>query len=158
LGDLLLLRQKWKREGKIVVWTNGCFDILHVGHLHCLEQAKILGDVLVVGVNSDASVSKLKGAGRPIFPLEERMRILAALAITDYVVAFEGDTPEAALADLKPDVHVKGEDYAPPSGKPLPEKHVVESYGGRVEFVRLVAKRSTSDVVQQMRERDASER
>jgi phosphoheptose isomerase len=153
-SDLLLLRDTWKREGMIVVWTNGCFDVLHVGHLHCLESAKRLGDVLVVGVNTDESVRALKGAGRPIFPLEERMQVLAALTATDYVSSFEGITPEAALADLKPDVHVKGEDYAPPSGKPIPESTVVESYGGRIEFVPLLPEHSTSDLLQRIREHE----
>ncbi len=149
-SDLLLLRDRWRLEEKTVVWTNGCFDILHGGHTYCLEQARRLGDVLVVGVNDDASVAVLKGQGRPIFALAERMRVLAALRTTDYVVAFEGVTPEAVLAELKPDVHVKGADYAPPSGKPIPERRVVESYGGRIEFVALVPGLSTSDIVRRM--------
>jgi len=156
-NDLLKLRDRWKHERRIVVWTNGCFDILHVGHLHCLEQSRQLGDILVVGVNNDASVRAIKGPGRPIFPLAERMRLLAALDATDYIVSFEGVTPEAALANLKPDVHVKGEDYAPPSGKPMPEMTVVESYGGRVEFVPVLPEHSTSDVVQRMWESKRSE-
>jgi rfaE bifunctional protein nucleotidyltransferase chain/domain len=149
-SDLLVLRDMWKDEGKIVVWTNGCFDVLHAGHLYCLEQAKRLGEILVVGVNADASVRALKGPGRPIFPLEERMRILAGLRTTDYIVAFNGTTPEASLADLKPDVHVKGDDYAPPSGKPMPERTLVESYGGKIEFVPLLPGHSTSDVVRRL--------
>jgi phosphoheptose isomerase len=147
--DLLVLRDRWRSGGKIVVWTNGCFDVLHVGHLHCLEQAKRLGDVLVVGVNSDASVRELKGRGRPIFPLEERMDMLAGFRATDYVVALEGITPEGPIADLKPDIDVKGADYAP-SGKPMPERAVVESYGGRVEFVRLLPEHSTSAILQRL--------
>lgn len=157
-ATLLPLREMWKRQGKTVVWTNGCFDILHVGHLHCLEQAKRLGDILVVGVNIDTAVRALKGEGRPIFPLEERMRMLAALRVTDYVVAFEGTTPEAALLDLKPDVHVKGEDYAPPTGKPMPEMATVESYGGRIEFVGLLPEHASSGVIQRMRQGRRSER
>jgi phosphoheptose isomerase len=151
--DLLLLREEWKREGKTLVWTNGCFDVLHVGHLHCFEQAQRFGDLLIVGVNTDASVRAIKGAGRPVFPLAERMRLLAAVRPIDYVVAFEGPTPVGPLADLKPDVHVKGEDYAPPSGKAMPERDVVESYGGRIEFVRLIPEHSTSDVFRRIRER-----
>ena len=150
-GTLLRLREMWKRERRTVVWTNGCFDILHVGHLHCLEQAKRLGDILVVGVNTDTAVRMLKGAGRPVFPLPERMRLLAGLRAPDYVVAFEGLTPEVALADLEPDVHVKGDDYAPPSGKPIPEMAVVESYGGRIEFVSLIPGHSTSAIVESLR-------
>jgi phosphoheptose isomerase len=149
-SDLLPLREEWRRDGRTVVWTNGCFELLHVGHLHVLEQAKRLGDVLIVGVNSDESVRALKGEGRPIVPLEERMRMLAALDVTDFVVAFGGTTPERPIADLEPDVHVKGEDYAPPSGKPMPERAVVESYGGRVEFVPLLPGHSTSDLIRRM--------
>jgi phosphoheptose isomerase len=157
-SHLLQLRREWKREGRIVVWTNGCFDVLHAGHLYFLEQAKLLGDILVVGVNMDDSVRTLKGPGRPIFPLEERLRILQGLKAIDYVVAFEGDTPEAALADLQPDVHVKGEEYAPPSGKPMPERAVVESYGGRIELIPVLPEHSTSDVVRRIREGLASDR
>ena len=150
-SDLLLLRERWKREGKITVWTNGCFDVLHAGHLHLLEQAKHLGDILVVGVNTDDSVRALKGPDRPIFPLADRIRILEGLKATDYVVAFEGVSPEAALADLKPDVHVKGDEYAPPSGKRMPEGAVVESYGGRIEFIPVLPEHSTTNVIQRIR-------
>jgi phosphoheptose isomerase len=146
--DLLVLRDRWRHQGKVLVWTNGCFDVLHVGHVHCLEQAERLGDILVVGVNTDESVRALKGPNRPIFPLEERMRILAALEAPDYVVAFAGPTPEATLAVLQPDVHVKGRDYAPPSGKPMAERDVIESYGGRIEFVDLLPSHSTSSVIE----------
>jgi rfaE bifunctional protein nucleotidyltransferase chain/domain len=149
-GDLLKLRDGWAREGKVVAWTNGCFDVLHVGHLHSLEQAKKLGDVLVVGINTDAAVRELKGQDRPIFPVEERMRLVAGFRTTDYVVEFDGLTPEGALLELRPDVHVKGEDYAPPSGKPMPEKEVVESYGGRIEFVSIIPTRSTTAVARRI--------
>jgi phosphoheptose isomerase len=149
-NDLLVLRDRWKDEGRLVVWSNGCFDVLHVGHLYLLEQAKQMGDVLVVGVNTDAAVRELKGPGRPIFPLGDRMRLLAGLGATDYVVAFEGTTPERAIADLKPDVHVKGEDYASPTGKPMPERGVVESYGGKVELVPLVPEHSTSTIIHRL--------
>ena len=151
-SDLLLLRNRWMREKRIVAWTNGCFDILHVGHLHCLEQAKRFGDILVVGVNTDAAVRELKGPGRPVFPVEERMRLLAGLVTTDYVVEFGGVTPEAALLELKPDVDVKGEDYAPPSGKPMPERRVIESYGGRIEFIPLLPGISTTAAIQSLQQ------
>jgi D-glycero-beta-D-manno-heptose 1-phosphate adenylyltransferase len=157
-ASLTQLRETWKGQGKTVVWTNGCFDVLHVGHLHCLEYAKRLGDLLVVGVNTDTAVRTLKGEGRPIFPLEERMRMLAALEVTDYVVAFEGTTPEAALLDLKPDVDVKGADYAPPTGKSMPEMAVVESYGGRIEFVALLPEHSTSSVAERIRQSQRQDR
>src|SRR5439155_17026065 len=111
--------------------------LLHGGHMSSLEAARRLGDVLVVGVNGDAAVTRLKGSGRPIFPLEERAALLAALRPVDYVVPFDEETPEEALSRLRPDVHCKGEDYAPPHGKPVPERQVVESYGGRLEFLPL---------------------
>jgi rfaE bifunctional protein nucleotidyltransferase chain/domain len=157
-ATLTQLRRTWEGQGRTVVWTNGCFDVLHVGHLHCLEHAKRLGDLLIVGVNTDTAVRTLKGEGRPIFPLEERMRMLAALEVTDYVVAFEGTTPEAALLDLKPDVDVKGADYAPPAGKSMPEMAVVESYGGRIEFVDLLREHSTSSVVERIRQSQRPDR
>jgi phosphoheptose isomerase len=148
---LLERRKRWKAAGKTVVWSNGCFDVLHVGHVESLEKAKEFGDVLIVGVNSDESARRLKGPGRPLFPATDRARLLAALAIVDAVVIFEEDTPENALRRLQPDVHVKGADYAPPNGKPVPEATVVEAYGGRVEFVPLVPNRSTTDVVERIR-------
>jgi D-sedoheptulose 7-phosphate isomerase len=151
-SDLLRLRDKWMRQQRIVAWTNGCFDILHVGHLHCLEQAKRFGDILVVGVNTDAAVRELKGPGRPVFPVDERMRLLAGLVTTDYVVEFGGVTPEAALLELKPDVDVKGEDYAPPSGKPMPERRVIESYGGRIEFIPLLPGLSTTAAIESLQQ------
>jgi D-sedoheptulose 7-phosphate isomerase len=153
-SDLLRLRDKWMRQQRIVAWTNGCFDILHVGHLHCLEQAKRFGDILVVGVNTDAAVRELKGPGRPVFPVDERMRLLAGLVTTDYVVEFGGVTPEAALLELKPDVDVKGEDYAPPSGKPMPERRVIESYGGRIEFIPLLPGLSTTAAIESLQDRE----
>jgi rfaE bifunctional protein nucleotidyltransferase chain/domain len=134
------------------VWTNGCFDLLHVGHVRSLQAARRLGDVLIVGVNSDASVRQLKGTGRPILPAEERAELLSALACVDYVVIFDELTPEAALARLQPDVHCKGADYALPHGKPIPEAALVESYGGRVEFLPLVPGTSTSDLIQRIHE------
>jgi phosphoheptose isomerase len=151
-SDLLRLRAKWMRQQRIVAWTNGCFDILHVGHLHCLEQAKRFGDILVVGVNTDAAVRELKGPGRPVFPVDERMRLLAGLVTIDYVVEFGGVTPEAALLELKPDVDVKGEDYAPPSGKPMPERRVIESYGGRIEFIPLLPGLSTTAAIESLQQ------
>jgi phosphoheptose isomerase len=158
LDHLLALRDQWRRQGRVLVWTNGCFDVLHVGHVHLLEQAKRLGDILVAGVNSDESVQALKGPDRPIFPLQERMQMLAALKAPDYVVAFAGLTPEATLADLQPDVHVKGQDYAPPSGKPMAERGVIESYGGRIEFVELLPSHSTSSVIESIKTSPSKER
>jgi phosphoheptose isomerase len=151
-NTLLAMRKKWRSEGKTVVWTNGCFDLLHVGHVRGLEAARSLGDMLVVGVNSDDSVRQLKGPGRPVVPASERVQVIAALACVDYVVTFAEVTPETALTRLKPDVHCKGADYAPPCGKPIPEASVVESCGGRVEFLPFVPSISTSDLIRRIRE------
>jgi rfaE bifunctional protein nucleotidyltransferase chain/domain len=148
---LVSLRERYRRENKIVVWTNGCFDLLHVGHVRSLQAARSLGDVLIVGVNSDASVRDLKGPGRPILPQGERVELLAALACVDYVIVFSEPTPETALARLKPDVHCKGADYAPPHGRPVPEKALVHSYGGRIEFLPFIPGISTTDIVRSIR-------
>jgi phosphoheptose isomerase len=150
LDELLALREGWRRSGARVVWTNGCFDVLHVGHLRSLEAARALGDVLVVGVNSDEAVAELKGPGRPVVPAAERAELVASLRPVDYAIVFAESTPEAVLARLRPDVHCKGADYAPPNGKPLPEREVVEAYGGRIEFLPLVPERSTSDLVERI--------
>lgn len=152
--DLLELRQCWRRDGKIVVWTNGCFDFLHLGHVRTLQAAKALGDILVVGVNSDESVRELKGPGRPVFPACERVEMLAALECVDCVVVFQELTPENAVARLQPDIHCKGADYAPPNGKPIPEAKVVEGYGGRVAFLPLLPGHSSSAFIRRIRQMD----
>jgi phosphoheptose isomerase len=149
---LLALRERWRTTGKTVVWTNGCFDLLHVGHIRFLQMAKAQGDVLIVGVNGDDSVRQLKGPGRPILPASQRAELLAALECVDYVVIFDELTPEVALSRLKPEIHCKGADYAPPHGKPIPEAKVVESYGGRVVFLPLVPLISTSELIRRIRE------
>ena len=148
---LLSLRERWRTEGKTVVWTSGCFDLLHVGHVRSLQAARSLGDVLVVGINSDGSVRQLKGPGRPVVPAPQRVEMLAALEAVDYVVVFDEATPETALSRLRPDVHCKGMEYAPPHGKPIPEAKVVESYGGRVEFLPMVPSTSTSELIRRIR-------
>jgi phosphoheptose isomerase len=150
---LLELRERWRHEGRIVVWTNGCFDLLHAGHVRSLQAARSLGDLLVVGLNSDESVQRLKGEGRPIMPAEERAEVLGALRAVDHVVMYAEDTPETALDKLQPDVHAKGADYAPPNGKPLPERAVVESYGGRIEFLPFVEGVSTTQLVEKLARR-----
>jgi rfaE bifunctional protein nucleotidyltransferase chain/domain len=150
LADLMAERCAWREKGKRVVWSNGCFDVLHVGHLRSLEAARSLGDVLIVGLNSDLSVRQLKGKSRPILPENERAELLLALKCVDAVLIFGETTPETALARLRPDIHCKGADYAPPSGKPIPEKALVESYGGRVEFLPLIEGVSTSDIVERI--------
>jgi phosphoheptose isomerase len=150
-GELEVLRDQWKKEKKTVAWTNGVFDVLHVGHLHQLRSAKAHGDVLVVGVNTDETVRAAKGADRPIFPLEERVEMLSAIDCVDYVHVFPEATPEEALKVLRPDAHVKGADYAPPNGKPIPEKALVEGYGGKIVFVPLVEGRSTTSTLERLR-------
>jgi rfaE bifunctional protein nucleotidyltransferase chain/domain len=132
---LVAWRERLRVEQRVVVWTNGCFDLLHVGHVRSLQAARGLGDALVVGLNDDASVRRLKGPGRPLVPAVYRAEVLAALASVDAVVVFAEDDPAAALARLRPDVHCKGADYR---GKPIPEADVVWEYGGRVEFLPMV--------------------
>jgi phosphoheptose isomerase len=149
--ELPLVREHWSAEKLTVAWTNGVFDVLHAGHLAQLRAAKSNGDVLVVGVNTDETVKAAKGDDRPIFPLAERVEMLAALEVVDYVHVFPEATPEAALSALRPDVHCKGADYAPPNGKPIPEKALVEGYGGRIAYVPLVPDRSTTSTIARMR-------
>jgi rfaE bifunctional protein nucleotidyltransferase chain/domain len=150
--QLMALRARWRAAGKTVVWTNGCFDLLHVGHLRGLQAARALGDVLVVGLNGDRSVRGLKGPGRPILPAAERAELLAALGCVDCVTVFDELTPERVLAELQPDIHTKGSDYAPPHGRPVPEAAVVAAYGGQIRFLDFVAGRSTSALLQQIRD------
>lgn len=155
LDELLRQRPEWRRRGQRLVLTNGCFDLLHRGHVRYLAQAKALGDLLVVGLNSDASTRRLKGDGRPILPQDERAEILAALAVVDFVVVFDEDTAEALVSALQPDIYVKGGDYAPEpapagQGKPLPEAAIVASYGGRVEILPLVPQSSSSGIVERI--------
>jgi rfaE bifunctional protein nucleotidyltransferase chain/domain len=123
------------------------FDILHVGHLESLRVARSHGDVLVVGVNADETVRKAKGPNRPVFPVADRVEMLAALELVDHVLVFDEPTPERVLSLVQPDVHCKGADYAPPNGAPIPERKVVEAYGGRIVFVPLVPDRSTTGVL-----------
>jgi rfaE bifunctional protein nucleotidyltransferase chain/domain len=148
---LLELREQARREGRTVVWTNGCFDLLHPGHIRSLQAARRLGNLLIVGLNSDASVRALKGPGRPILTAAERLEVLAALECVSHVIVFEEHTPEAALLRLKPDIHCKGADYAPPHGKPVPEAEVVRSYGGRIEYLPFVECVSTSELIRRIR-------
>ena len=137
----------WRAAGRKVVFTNGCFDLLHLGHVDYLEQARHLGNVLVVGLNTDASVGALK-PGRPIQDEQARARILAALAFVDAVVLFGEPTPQALIELVQPDVLVKGDDYAPES---IVGYHVVMARGGQVRTVPLVAGYSTSRIVAKIR-------
>jgi len=148
LPQLVEWREAQRARKRSVVWTNGVFDVLHIGHLESLRAARAFGDVLVVGVNGDASVRANKGPDRPIFPCTERVVLLAALEIVDAILVFDDATPERVLAAVKPDVHVKGADYAT---KPIPERAIVEAYGGRVELVPLVPGRSTTSTLDKLR-------
>ncbi len=139
--------EELKINGKKVVFTNGCFDILHVGHMRYLEEAKEFGDYLIVGVNSDESVKRLKGPTRPINNQEDRAELLTGLKSVDYTVIFTEDTPVELIGELKPSIHVKGGDYKKDD---LPETKVVESYGGTVEIVSLVEGKSTTNVVKKI--------
>ncbi|MBK9030762.1 MAG: SIS domain-containing protein [Myxococcales bacterium] len=147
LAELIEFRARCRQSKRAVAWTNGVFDVLHVGHLQSLRAARGFADVLIVGVNSDASVRGNKGPSRPIFPAAERVELLAALECVDAITVFDAATPVDVLTAVRPDVHVKGADYAPPDGKPIPEAELVRSWGGRVEFVPLVPGRSSTDTL-----------
>jgi len=142
--ELPPLADQLRREGKRIVLANGCFDLLHVGHIRYLIGAKELGDVLLVGVNSDQSIRLLKGPPRPLFPQEERAEILAALTCVDYITIFPELTVECLLLTLKPDIHAKGTDYTEES---VPEAVVVRSYGGRVAIVGDPKNHSSSEII-----------
>jgi D-beta-D-heptose 7-phosphate kinase/D-beta-D-heptose 1-phosphate adenosyltransferase len=149
LEEAILRFGREKRNGRVVVFTNGCFDLLHPGHLRGLELARELGDVLIVGLNSDASVRQLKGPGRPVIPERERAEILAALESVDAVVIFDELTPHEVISRLLPDVLVKGGDWP---GDQIVGREEVEAAGGRVVSVPLVPGYSTSAILQKIRE------
>ncbi len=150
LPALCKLRERCRAARQTVAWTNGVFDVLHVGHLHSLRAARAYGDLLFVGINSDATVRAAKGPNRPIFPVAERVEMLAALEVVDAILVFHEPDPVRVLSALKPDVHVKGADYAPPHGKPIPEAGLVRDFGGRVEFVPLVPGRSSTETLSRL--------
>ena len=138
-----------RAQGATIVFANGCFDVLHVGHIRYLEGARALGDVLMVGVNSDDQVTIQKGPGRPILPAIERAEMLAALDSVDYVTIFDEPTVENLLLALKPDVHAKGTDY---TEETVPERNVVRSYGGRVAIVGDPKDHSTTSLLTRLRD------
>ena len=138
-----------RRQVKKIVFTNGCFDIIHAGHVRYLTAAKNFGDVLIVGLNTDESVRRLKGANRPINNQDDRAEVLLGLKAVDHVIFFGEQTAENLIAEVKPDIYVKGGDY---TLETLPEAKIVQSYGGRVEFVNLVAGRSTTNIVKKILE------
>ena len=136
-----------KQSGKQIVFTNGCFDIIHAGHVRYLTAAKNFGDVLIVGLNTDESVRRLKGDSRPINNQDDRAEVLLGLKAVDHVIFFGEATAENLIAEVKPNVYVKGGDYTLDT---LPEAKIVQRYGGRVELVNLVAGRSTTNIVQKI--------
>lgn len=138
------------RRNRRLVFTNGVFDILHAGHVRCLEAAKSLGDILIVGMNSDESVRRLKGPSRPINPFADRAEMIRAMRAVDAVIEFEEDNPTLLIKHLKPEVHVKGGDY---SAEELPETPLVRSYGGEVVIIPLLAGRSTTKLIDELKDR-----
>jgi rfaE bifunctional protein nucleotidyltransferase chain/domain len=150
LVELRRIVANLRAKGKTIVLANGCFDLFHVGHVRYLLAAKSKGDVLVVALNSDRSVRRLKGPGRPILPQKERAEILEAFSFVDFVTIFGEPMVTKVLLALKPDVHVKGSDY---TRETVPERETVKSYGGRVAIVGGPKIRNTSDVVRDIRAR-----
>ncbi|MBV9792261.1 MAG: adenylyltransferase/cytidyltransferase family protein [Chloroflexi bacterium] len=164
LEELVQLREQWRTRGLRVVFTNGIFDLLHVGHLQYLEAARALGDLLIVGLNSDSSTRQLKGPKRPLIPESERSTLLLGLRPVDYVTLFEDRTAERLVATLQPDVYVKGGDYSLSAGdqtsgsttsKVLPEARIVQGYGGQVELINYLAGHSTTELIERIVERYA---
>ena len=149
-NEVRALGERLRREGRRVAFANGCFDILHVGHVRYLQAARECGDVLVVGVNSDRAVAALKGAGRPILPEEGRAELVAALESVDYVVIFDELTAAEILLDLLPHVHCKGTDY---SKETVPEREVVKSFGGEVRIVGDPKNHSTRELLNEISRR-----
>jgi len=149
LEEAILRFGREKRNGRRIVFTNGCFDLLHPGHIGSLEQARSLGDALIVGLNSDASVRQLKGAGRPVLSERERAEILAALECVDAVVIFDAPTPREVIARLLPDILVKGGDWP---GDQIVGREEVEAAGGRVVSIPVVPGYSTTAILRKIRE------
>lgn len=148
LSMALDVRNELERADEQAVFTNGCFDLLHAGHVHILHEASEQGDHLFVGLNSDASISRLKGSNRPILPEEDRVALLSSMEVVDDVIVFESDTPNDLIQQLKPDVLVKGADYSPSE---IVGSDVVKSQGGRVHRVELLEGKSTSQIIQKIK-------
>jgi len=150
--ELLAMRRRWRSEGLTVVFTNGCYDILHPGHIRTLERARALGDVLVLALNSDASVRRMKGPARPVVPERERAALACALEAVDAVTLFDEDTPRELIAELLPDVLVKGSDWS----HFVAGREEVEAAGGRVVLLPLEPGYSTTATVEQALARRSS--
>jgi D-glycero-beta-D-manno-heptose 1-phosphate adenylyltransferase len=145
--ELALRVAEARKQGKVIVLANGCFDVLHVGHVRYLEGAKAMGDLLIVGINSDNQARRLKGAGRPVLPHDQRAEIVASLEAVDLVTVFDEPTVEGLLLALKPDIHAKGTDYTEES---VPERNVVRSYGGRVAIAGDPKNHSSSEMIERV--------
>ena len=150
LDALVARRAAWRRAGRTVVWTNGCFDIVHIGHIRNLEAAAGQGDVLVVGLNSDASVRRLKGPSRPVVPQDERAELIASLSCVDHVYVYDDDTAIPALTRLQPEIYCKGAEYAPPHGRFVPEAETVRAYGGELRYLPQIPGRSTTEMLRRL--------
>ena len=147
-NELNNLLDKLRKEEKTIVTTNGCFDILHVGHVRYLEKTKTFADVLIVALNSDKSVKSIKGDSRPINNENDRAEVLSALKSVDYVVLFDEDSPIDLLLQIKPDVYTKGADY---TVETLPEAKPIMEAGGRIEFISFVEGKSTTSIIEKMK-------
>ena len=143
-SELKNLISEIKSKGEKIVFTNGCFDILHVGHVRYLQKSAEFGDILIVGLNSDSSVKKLKGDNRPINNEADRAEVLNALSVVDYVIIFDENSPVKLLDEIKPDIYTKGADY---TVETLPEAPTVLKNGGRIEFIDFVAGKSTTNII-----------
>ena len=150
VGDAAALAARLRADGRRIVLANGCFDLLHVGHIRYLEGARRLGDVLFVGINSDAAVARLKGHGRPLMPETERLEILAALRAVDHVVVFDDDTADGLIRAIKPDVHAKGTDYTQES---VPERATSAAIGATTAITGDPKQHATRDVIATIVER-----
>ena len=150
INELCEIRKQLKEQNKKVVFTNGCFDILHAGHVDYLSKAKAKGDILIIGMNSDASMKRIKGEKRPVVPQNERAFILSNLKPVDYVTIFEEDTPYETLKKLVPDILVKGADW---SKNDIVGKDIVENAGGSVETIEFVNFQSTTNIIKTIIER-----
>jgi D-glycero-beta-D-manno-heptose 1-phosphate adenylyltransferase len=144
IEELRALVPELRASGRKIVFANGCFDLLHAGHVRYLQNARALGDVLILGINSDASVAALKGKGRPLQTQADRAEILASLECVDYVLLFDAPTVDSILRDLQPDIHAKGTDYTEDS---VPERETVRAYGGQVAIAGDPKDHSTRDLI-----------
>lgn len=146
--DLDRLIEKLRNENKTIVMTNGCFDILHAGHVRYLKESKKFGDILIVGLNSDISIKAVKGNNRPINPENDRIEVLSGLEAVSYIVLFDEISPVDIINKIKPDIYTKGADY---TIKTLPEAETIINNGGRIEFIKLVEGRSTTKIIDKIR-------